>query len=654
MKADGITLSTVGAGGGANPFLEQLAKQGGGRFYAATNPSSIPDIFLKETQQVSGQQIVEETFFPIQTSSSPILRGLDAGLPAAPRLQRDDHQVGGPERAGHGARRSAPRLTGSTGSAGPSRGRPTRPGAGPRTGSAGAASTGSSASSSAGRSRARRPAASRRPSRRPATTTGLHVESVEPDGSPRDFYSTSASHRRAGPRARDGQPRAGGARRLHGAARRARRRAPTPSGSRRRDRGRRRSGGRSGWSPRPRPSTASWAPTSRSSPPCARPPAAAWSPRATDPWVHDLTGTNRFTELWPLLLVLALLLWPLDIALRRMSLGRRELAGGARLGRRHRSSATGCRPADRDRRGSPGRERSGQLAATPELPCGAPAATPAIEPNAEPAPSRPATPTAAAPTPPAAAGPAPSAPPAPQTPIARPAGAVPDDPDGPSRRDRHDGPPPRRQAPGPRPVAARRRDPARRRPRAAGDSLRGDVLPPPLPTRLRRARRLVTLLVAACNYVETTPAGPHPGRLQRHRHRVRQARPPPRQRRLGRAGLRRQGPPPTAIAFDAQRPGPGDAGPVYLYVVRRSRDLRAPALDHRCVRPDVRHRPADLRIDRAIAVRDRRRRVRGERSSRRRCGTALKRRRDGRSEPGAERTGGRRLRRPAGRGPSGR
>ena len=81
MKAAGITLSTVGAGGGSNPFLENLAKQGGGRFYAATNPSSIPDIFLKETQQVSGQQIVEETFFPIQTSSSPILRGLDAGLP---------------------------------------------------------------------------------------------------------------------------------------------------------------------------------------------------------------------------------------------------------------------------------------------------------------------------------------------------------------------------------------------------------------------------------------------------------------------------------------------------------------------------------------------------------------------------------------------
>ena len=82
MGAAGITLSTVGAGGGgANDFLSELARQGGGRYYAATNPASIPDIFLKETQQVSGQQIVEEDFFPILTSSSPILRGLEEGLP---------------------------------------------------------------------------------------------------------------------------------------------------------------------------------------------------------------------------------------------------------------------------------------------------------------------------------------------------------------------------------------------------------------------------------------------------------------------------------------------------------------------------------------------------------------------------------------------
>ncbi|MEO5703799.1 MAG: hypothetical protein ABIZ52_07070, partial [Candidatus Limnocylindrales bacterium] len=45
----------------------------------------------------------------------------------------------------------------------------------------------------------------------------------------------------------------------------------------------------------------------------------------TDPWIHDLRLTSSFTELWPWLLILALLLWPLDVALRRVSLGRREL-----------------------------------------------------------------------------------------------------------------------------------------------------------------------------------------------------------------------------------------------------------------------------------------------------------------------------------------
>ncbi|HYU49185.1 MAG TPA: VWA domain-containing protein, partial [Candidatus Limnocylindria bacterium] len=81
MKAAGITLSTVGAGGGSAPILAELAREGGGRYYPAPNPASIPDIFLKETQQVSGQQIVEEPFHPIQTGDSPILRGLSAGFP---------------------------------------------------------------------------------------------------------------------------------------------------------------------------------------------------------------------------------------------------------------------------------------------------------------------------------------------------------------------------------------------------------------------------------------------------------------------------------------------------------------------------------------------------------------------------------------------
>ena len=82
MKAAGITLSTIGAGGGSAPVLAQLAQKGGGRYYPAPDPASIPDIFLKETQQVAGQQIVEESFHPIQTSDSPILRGITTGFPS--------------------------------------------------------------------------------------------------------------------------------------------------------------------------------------------------------------------------------------------------------------------------------------------------------------------------------------------------------------------------------------------------------------------------------------------------------------------------------------------------------------------------------------------------------------------------------------------
>jgi secreted protein with Ig-like and vWFA domain len=48
MAAAGITLSTVGTGGGnAGDVLGPLAQQGGGRYYPATDPTTIPDIFLK-------------------------------------------------------------------------------------------------------------------------------------------------------------------------------------------------------------------------------------------------------------------------------------------------------------------------------------------------------------------------------------------------------------------------------------------------------------------------------------------------------------------------------------------------------------------------------------------------------------------------------
>jgi uncharacterized membrane protein/Mg-chelatase subunit ChlD len=324
MKAAGITLSTVGAGGGANPFLEQLAKDGGGRFYAANNVASIPDIFLKETQQVAGQQIVEEPFFPILTSSSPILRGLETGLPkllgyngttikSAAQLvlvsSRDDPILAQWQ---YGLGRAVAWTSDSTG-------RWARNWVGWQGFTKffsqlvgwtfpGEESGGIEASfeTLGGRTR-------------------LHVESEESDGSPRDFYRTMAVV--VGP---DLTPHEVSLDQV----------AP---GVYETDLGEIDSGAyavrisqmRSGSPALGRtvglvePVAAEYRLLGVNQPFLGALRAATGGREialATDPWRHDLRTTSSFTELWPWLLVLALLLWPLDIALRRVSVGRRELA----------------------------------------------------------------------------------------------------------------------------------------------------------------------------------------------------------------------------------------------------------------------------------------------------------------------------------------
>ncbi len=324
MKADGITLSTVGAGGGANPFLEQLANQGGGRFYAAANPASIPDIFLKETEQVAGQQIIEEPFFPIQTSTSPILRGLDQGFPellgyngttiksAAQQVlvtARDDPLLAQWQ---YGLGRSVAWTSDSTG-------RWARnwigwPGfskffsqlvgwtfPGEETGGIEA-----SFETVDGQTR-------------------LHVQSVESDGSPRDFYTTSAVL--VGPSLEPVEADLD----------------QVAPGVYETNLGEIESGAyavrisqiRAGATPLGRtvglvaPIAAEYRILGANEPLLATLRAATGGREiltAEQPWTHDLTATSSFTELWPWLLVLALLLWPLDIALRRVSIGRRELA----------------------------------------------------------------------------------------------------------------------------------------------------------------------------------------------------------------------------------------------------------------------------------------------------------------------------------------
>lgn len=84
-RADNITVSTVGVGhGAANTLLATIAEAGGGKHYATVDPSSIPRIFTQDTATHLGQLIREQAFRPQQVESHPMLSGWTASQ--APRL----------------------------------------------------------------------------------------------------------------------------------------------------------------------------------------------------------------------------------------------------------------------------------------------------------------------------------------------------------------------------------------------------------------------------------------------------------------------------------------------------------------------------------------------------------------------------------------
>ncbi|MCP4536200.1 MAG: VWA domain-containing protein [Chloroflexi bacterium] len=79
---EGITLSIVAAGCDTAEYLPELAEKGGGRFYAAPTMQDVPRIFLKEAVEAIGAYIVEEPFYPLPSGTTLVLRGLDpATLP---------------------------------------------------------------------------------------------------------------------------------------------------------------------------------------------------------------------------------------------------------------------------------------------------------------------------------------------------------------------------------------------------------------------------------------------------------------------------------------------------------------------------------------------------------------------------------------------
>ena len=78
LSDDGITLSVIAAGGGSAEYLEELSEIGNGRYYPAEDILSVPDIFLKETVQSIGEYIIEEPFYPLPINPGAALANIDA------------------------------------------------------------------------------------------------------------------------------------------------------------------------------------------------------------------------------------------------------------------------------------------------------------------------------------------------------------------------------------------------------------------------------------------------------------------------------------------------------------------------------------------------------------------------------------------------
>jgi len=78
MVAEGMTVSTVGLGGGVDEgLLRMMSDMGGGRFYKVLDPQSLPRVFTRETEMVSRSAAVEEYFQPRVVSPADFLRGVD-------------------------------------------------------------------------------------------------------------------------------------------------------------------------------------------------------------------------------------------------------------------------------------------------------------------------------------------------------------------------------------------------------------------------------------------------------------------------------------------------------------------------------------------------------------------------------------------------
>jgi hypothetical protein len=77
----GVTLSVLGTGEGPGTVLQRMAELGGGRYYPGADLASIPEIFVEETLTVARNLATEGTFFPVLGAASPITEDLISSPP---------------------------------------------------------------------------------------------------------------------------------------------------------------------------------------------------------------------------------------------------------------------------------------------------------------------------------------------------------------------------------------------------------------------------------------------------------------------------------------------------------------------------------------------------------------------------------------------
>jgi len=77
LRDEGVTLTSVAIGQGKDvAFLQRIVEIGGGRFFFTERASDVPNIMTAETQAVLETYIVEQTFTPIQTFGHAALRNV--------------------------------------------------------------------------------------------------------------------------------------------------------------------------------------------------------------------------------------------------------------------------------------------------------------------------------------------------------------------------------------------------------------------------------------------------------------------------------------------------------------------------------------------------------------------------------------------------